>query len=243
MPTMRLLSRFGQRSRPSAAVAAPGSKIGYLTQNDLFRGLDDEGMRAIDRMTTMTTCKAGRVFYTPGESGEVLFVLKRGSVQLYRIARDGKRLVIGTLDEGSVFGEMGLIGQGMYDTFAEASVDCTLCVMSRADVEDLIASRPAFAIAMMETLGRRLHDVEATFEQFAFQNVPSRLASLLLSVCDGDGNIVGLSHQDLAKRVGTHRETVTRALNEFRAAGAIELGRSRIKVLDRDKLAASCDPG
>lgn len=242
MPAMRLLTRFGQRTRPSTAAAAPGSKIGYLTHNDLFRGLDDEDMREIDRMTTMTTCKAGRVFYTPGESGEVLFVLKRGRVQLYRIAPDGKRLVIGTLTEGSVFGEMGLIGQGMYDTFAEAVEDCTLCVMSRADVEELIASRPAFAIALMETLGRRLHDVEASFERLAFRNVPSRVASLLLSLSDSHGNITGLSHQDLAERVGTHRETVTRALNEFRADGAIELGRSRIRILDRDKLAAACGP-
>lgn len=242
MPAMRLLSRFGQRTRPSTAAAAPGSKIGYLTQNDLFRGLDDEDMQEIDRMTTMTTCKAGRVFYTPGESGEVLFVLKRGRVQLYRIAPDGKRLVIGSLTEGSVFGEMGLIGQGMYDTFAEALDDCTLCVMSRADVEELIASRPAFAIAMMETLGRRLHAVEASFEQLAFRNVPSRVASLLLSLSDAEGTITGLSHQDLAERVGTHRETVTRALNELRADGAIELGRSRIRILDRDKLVAACGP-
>jgi NADH:ubiquinone oxidoreductase subunit 5 (subunit L)/multisubunit Na+/H+ antiporter MnhA subunit len=125
--------------------------------------------------------------------------------------------------------------------WAEASVDCTLCVMSRTDVESLIATKPGFAIAMMETLGRRLHDVEATFEQFAFRNVHSRVASLLLSVSDPEGNIVGLSHQDLAERVGTHRETVTRALNEFRAAGAIELGRARIKILDRAQLVAASE--
>ena len=235
---MRLLNRLGRRNRSQPPTAAPGTKIGYLTHNDLFRGLDDDDMREIDRMTTMTTCKAGRVFYTPAESGEVLFVLKRGSVQLYRIAADGKRLVIGTLGEGAVFGEMGLVGQGMYDTFAEASEDCTLCVMSRVDVERLVATKPGFAIAMMETLGRRLQDVEATFEQFAFRNVPARIASLLLSVSDAEGNVTGLSHQDLAERVGTHRETVTRALNEFRAAGAIELGRARIKILDRAPLVA-----
>ena len=153
MPAMRLLGRIGRRPRDSHRDGAgPNTKIGYLTDTDLFRGLDDAEMDEVARMTTMTTCKSGRVFYTPGESGEVLFILKKGSVQLYRIAPDGKRLVIGALRAGAVFGEMGLIGQGMYDTFAEASEDCTLCVMSRSDVEMLVASKPAFAIGLLELM-------------------------------------------------------------------------------------------
>lgn len=198
-------------------------------------------MGELDRMTTMTTCKAGRVFYTPGESGEVLFVLKKGSVQLYRIAPDGKRLVIGALSEGAVFGEMGLIGQGMYDSFAEASEDCTLCVMSRPDVETLIAGKPAFAIALLETVGRRLQDVESALERFAFRSVASRLASLLLSLRDAHDEVYGLTHQDLSDRVGTHRETATRSLNGFRAAGIIDMGRERIRVLDAARLQAIAD--
>jgi CRP/FNR family cyclic AMP-dependent transcriptional regulator len=189
----------------------------------------------------MTTCKAGRVFYTPGESGEVLFVLKKGSVQLYRIAPDGKRLVIGALRSGSVFGEMGLIGQGMYDTFAEASEDCTLCVMSRADVEMLVASKPAFAIGLLELMGQRLQDVESSLERMAFRSVASRLASLLLTLRDANDEVCGLSHQNLADRIGTHRETATRALNDFRNAGIIELGRERIRLSDLVRLRAIAD--
>lgn len=242
MTSMRLLGRLGRRvQREGVDPASPTSKIGYLTSNDLFRGLSDEEMVELDRMTTMTTCKAGRVFYTPGESGEVLFVLKKGSVQLYRIAPDGKRLVIGALSEGAVFGEMGLIGQGMYDSFAEASEDCTLCVMSRPDVETLIADKPAFAIALLETVGRRLQDLEAALERFAFRSVASRLASLLLSLCDDHDEVCGLTHQDLSDRVGTHRETATRSLNGFRAAGIIDMGRERIRVLDAARLQAIAD--
>ena len=239
---MRLLGRIGRRPRnvPPAGAGA-NTKIGYLTATDLFRGLDDAEMREIDRMTTMTTCKAGRIFYTPGESGEVLFVLKKGSVQLYRIAPDGKRLVIGALSAGAVFGEMGLLGQGMYDTFAEASADSTLCVMSRSDVEMLVASKPAFAIGLLELIGQRLQDVEATLERFAFRSVASRLASLLLVLRDTNDEVCGLSHQNLADRIGTHRETATRALNDFRVASIIEIGRERIRILDVVGLQATAD--
>jgi CRP-like cAMP-binding protein len=241
---MRLLGRLGRQPRaPRRDRTGADTKIGYLTETDLFRGLDDAEMNEVARMTTMTTCKAGRVFYTPGESGEVLFILKKGSVQLYRIAPDGKRLVIGALRAGAVFGEMGLIGQGMYDSFAEASEDCTLCVMSRSDVETLVASKPAFAIGLLELMGRRLQDVESSLERLAFRSVAARLASLLIALRDANGEVRGLSHQDLADRIGTHRETATRALNDFRAAGIIELGRERIRIIDADRLHALADEG
>jgi CRP-like cAMP-binding protein len=239
---MRLLNRLARRSSDTAVErTTPSTKIGYLSSNELFRSLNAEEMAELDRMTTMTTCKAGRVFYTPGESGEVLFVLKKGAVHLYRITPEGKRLVIGTLTEGAVFGEMGLIGQGMYDTFAEAQQDCTLCVMSRSDVEMLIATKPAFALALLETMGRRLQDMESTLENLAFRSVASRMAALILSLRDDRGEVRGITHQNLAERLGTHRETATRALNEFRASGLIESGRERIRVLDAARLQAIAD--
>jgi len=242
LTSMRLLNRLARRSGDTTVErSAPSTKIGYLSSNELFRALSAEEMAELDRMTTMTTCKAGRVFYTPGESGEVLFVLKKGAVHLYRITPEGKRLVIGTLTEGAVFGEMGLIGQGMYDTFAEAQQDCTLCVMSRSDVEMLIAARPAFALALLETMGRRLQTMESTLENLAFRSVASRMAALILSLRDDRGEVRGITHQNLAERLGTHRETATRALNEFRAAALIESGRERIRVLDAARLQAIAD--
>ena len=62
----------------------------------------------MDRATTMSTCEPGRVFYGPDEKGEVLFLLKKGRVQLYRLSPEGKKLVVAVLDEGAIFGEMSL---------------------------------------------------------------------------------------------------------------------------------------
>ena len=111
------------------------SKIGYLSAMDLFRDFTPEQMEEIVRATQMQTCKAGRIFYTPGETGEVLFLLKTGAVQIYRMSPEGRKLVIARLPPYSFFGEMSCIGQGMYDTFAEATEDSLVCTMSRADVE------------------------------------------------------------------------------------------------------------
>ena len=243
---MAILSRFsrGSSSTPvsPATKAALTGKAKYLSSTDIFRDLNAREMEEIDRMTAMSTCRRGRVFYTPGETGEVLFILKRGRVNLYRINADGKKLITGTIGAGTVFGEMSLVCQGMHDTFAEAAEDCTLCVMSRTDVEHLLLSKPRVALRFMELIANRLREVEARMETVAFKSVPARLASSLLQLAEeNNAQIVGVSHQDLADMVGTYRETVTRILNEFRTEGYINLNRLRITILKPDAIRTVAD--
>lgn len=213
-------------------------KLGYLSDVDLFRGLSERDIAELDRMTTITSVSRGRVFYQPEDVGEVLFLIKQGRVQLYRISPEGKKLVIATLGVGTLFGEMALLGQQMHSAFAEALEDCLIVVMSRADLERLILNKPAVGLRMLEITGRRLNDAEARLEDMAFKGIPARLASLLLRLADEGGadEIVGLTHQDLAETIGTYRETATQVLNDMKMAGLIAIGRKRIDILDRPRL-------
>lgn len=207
------------------------TKIGYLRSNELFQGSSDDEMEELDRVATMTTCERGRVFYTPGETGEVLFLLKKGRVQIYRLSPEGRKLVITMLEAGTLFGEMALVGQGMYNTFAEAVEPCTLCVLSRRDVEWLLQKYPRVATRLVALMGRRLMDAEARLEALAFRSIAARLAALLLAL-QRDGSVAGQTHQDLAEMIGTYRETVTQTLNEFKARGLIRIHRKRIEIRD-----------
>jgi CRP-like cAMP-binding protein len=214
-------------------------KLGYLSDVDLFRDLSDKDMTELDRMTTITTVPKGRVFDQPEDVGEVLFLVKSGQVQLYRISPEGKKLVIATLGAGTLFGEMALLGQQMHNAFAEALDDCLILVMSRADLERLILNKPLVGLRMLEITGRRLNDAEARLEDMAFKGIPARLASLLLrlSAERNSPDITGLTHQDLAETIGTYRETATQVLNDMKAQGLIEIGRKRITIKDPERLA------
>jgi CRP/FNR family transcriptional regulator, cyclic AMP receptor protein len=114
-----------QHAGDAAAEAKMDEKIGYLSDVDLFRDLSERDMAELDRMTTITSVPRGRVFYQPEDVGEVLFLVKSGQVQLYRISPEGKKLVIATLGPGTLFGEMALLGQQMHNAFAEALDDCS----------------------------------------------------------------------------------------------------------------------
>jgi CRP-like cAMP-binding protein len=245
-----LLSKFSKRFRGARSSSAIGNydpetetaetstlraKIGYLSAMDLFRDLTPAEMEEVDRATVMQTCRAGRVFYTPGETGEVLFILKKGRVELYRMSPEGRKLVISRLEPVCFFGEMSCVGQGMYNTFAEATEDSLICTMSRHDVERLLLAKPKVAVRILEAIGQRLVNAEQQLEEMAFKGLIPRLASMLLRAAEGD-DVKGLSHQDLADQLGVYRETVTNALNELKTAGIIDIGRKRITILDRIKL-------
>ncbi len=194
-------------------------------------------MREMDHTTTMSTCQKSKIFYQPQDTSEVLFILKKGRVQLYRISPEGKKLVVTTIGPGSIFGEMSIVGQGMYNTFAEAVEDCLLCVMSRHDVERLILSKPPVALRIMQVMAHRLTQAETQLEDIAFKSIPARLAAHLLRLqAEYGDSISGYTHQDLAEAVGTYRETATQTLNEFKAQKLISIGRKRIDILDSDGL-------
>jgi len=227
------------RSHPSHE----GDKIGYLRMVDIFRDLSEAEVEEIDRATTITTAHRGKILYMPEETGEVLFMLKEGRIQLYRISPEGKKLVIATIGPGTVFGEMAFIGQGMHNSFAEALEDCVLCIMSRTDVERMLVTKPQVALRIFEVLGHRLQEAEARLAEIAFKSIPARLASLLLQLAEeqGTGTIAGLTHQNLGEQIGTYRETTTQTLNIFKSAGLIDIGRKKIMILDRDGLRRIAD--
>jgi CRP/FNR family cyclic AMP-dependent transcriptional regulator len=213
------------------------NKVGYLKMVDIFQDLSEEELKALDSSITLIPCETGKIFYAPEDMGEALFILKEGKVQLYRISTDGRKIVTNTLSPGTIFGEMSLIGQGMYDSFAEAIERCAVCKMDRVDLERLLLEEPQVAIRILEVIGRRLLEVEARLEDIAFKTVAGRLASLLLRLMKEQGaTIVGFTHQDLADAIGTYRETTTQTLNRFKAQGLLDTGRKRIEILDPESL-------
>jgi CRP/FNR family cyclic AMP-dependent transcriptional regulator len=202
---------------------------------DLFQGFDAEEMREVERVTTTRTFKRGDVLYMPGETGEALFLLRSGAVQIYRMSPEGRKLVIAQLLPFSFFGEMSCIGQGMYDTFAEVVEDSTIVTMNCAVLNRLLVTKPEVARRILEAFGRRVLDAERQLEETVFKGIPARVAALLIRESKGEA-VDGLTHQDIAERLGVYRETATNALNELKTAGLIEIGRKHIRLLDRARL-------
>jgi len=85
-----------------------GRKLRYLKGTELFRDFTRAQLEPFHQTIRMETCRAGHVFYRPGETGEVMFLLKEGGAQLYRLAADGRKFVFADVPPSSIFGEMGV---------------------------------------------------------------------------------------------------------------------------------------
>jgi CRP-like cAMP-binding protein len=235
---LRRLAGLGRRNGRGEPAVDPAAKLGYLRHIDILAPLSGEEHAWVAANTAMVTCGRGRVFYGSEDAGDVVFLLKHGKVNLFRLSAEGRKLTVATLEAGACFGEMALLGQGMYGCHAEAASDCLLCVMSRHDLQTLIRRNPEVGLRLLEVLGRRLLQREDDLESLAFRGVPERLATLLLREADAWGVVAGQTHQELAERLGTYRETVSQTLGRFRAEGLVAVEPRRIRLLDPDRLRA-----
>ena len=228
------VSRATAPTAPSLAVQERGRKLGYLSAIDIFRDMGPDDMVQLDKMTRMSTVRKGQIVFGPGDTDEILFLLKRGRVQLYKLSPDGRKLVLSIVEPDTFFGQMSILGQQMASTFAEAVDDSTVCIMTRDDIETLILEKPRIGLRLLEVLGSRLLATETRLEEVVFKRVPARLAGLLLRLTEGaaEDRTVELSHQEIADILGVYRETVTNALDRLKATGAVEIGRRRIALTD-----------
>ena len=133
----------GLRGQPKAATSGspsslaqfgPDHKVRHLSLIDILRDLEQPVLQWLADHTTMITARRGQLIYTPGETREGLFLLKAGSVRLYRLTIDGKKLILSTLGPHTVFGDMPLAGQQMYGAYAEAVSDSMILSVGESSV-------------------------------------------------------------------------------------------------------------
>ncbi|MPZ27462.1 MAG: helix-turn-helix domain-containing protein [Micromonosporaceae bacterium] len=224
-------------------------RLVMLSAFDIFTDLSKKEIDAIAQAAPMRTYQAGELLYSPHNQVEALFILRGGRVRIFRLSPDGRALTTAIISPGTIFGEMVLLGQQMYDNYAEAIDQALVCVMNRADVHRFLLCDPRISARIAETLGKRLAAMEQRYTDAVFKSVPQRIAATLCTLSDraqgawrpgraGGATVpVALTHEQIAALVGTSRETATKALGEFAEQGLVKLGRGKIFIIDRARLA------
>jgi CRP-like cAMP-binding protein len=184
--------------------------------------------------------KRHTVMYTPDQSAQTLFLLRAGQVTLQLISGEGRALTIQVIEAGQLFGHLALVAQARYDTSAEASKPGELIAVGRGQLRRLLIERPPLALALLDELGSYQHTISRRLDQVAFMPVPARLASLLLHMADSDASssarLPRRTHRQLAEMINAYRETVTKVINQFRAARLLDVDRSGITLLNLSRL-------
>lgn len=215
-----------------------------MSEVDIFRDLSPQEMDAMAAAAPMSTYSPGELLYSPVKPVEKLFILKSGRVRIFRVSEDGRALTTAMISPGTIFGEMVLLGQSMYDNYAEAIEDAVVCEMDKQDVHRFLLADPRIAARITQILGRRLAEMERRLSDSVFKSASQRVATTLMKLAGPKSTglpsrhpQVSLTHEQVAALAGTSRETATKILGELADQDLIRLGRGKIALLSPRGLA------
>lgn len=212
-------------------------KLSYFREVDLFRGLSENELEECKRELPMFEANKGRLLLVPGRDEQVLYILKRGTVRLYRLSHDGREITLGDLAVGDVFGTLPIFGALSKNTFAVAATEAMICKVTEERLMGLIARHPDMATRLLRILGERLTAAEDQIEDLVFRTAEQRIARSIIRLVETTSRSkLTVSHEEIARSAGVARETVTKMLNELERVGVVKTGYRSLRVLDRDAM-------
>lgn len=177
---------------------------------------------------------ADTVLFAPDDSADKVYLLERGSVDLYRLTPRGRRLVTRRTNAGELFGVMGLLGQSHHENFAEAVKRSVVRVANVGQVRESLRGNPDLALGLLTMVGARLNESEVRCVDFAYNPVEARVARLLVERADSsNGAVHPLTHREIADTIGAVRQTVSRVLASLERRGLIRREFRSVFVIDR----------
>ena len=184
-------------------------------------------------------------------AGEAIFpnyddssgIVASGITRTFMRSPDGRQLSVRYARQGSVIGTVTGLRRNIARLTVRAVTACEIVELDRSVFLDLVASNATLAMAVIEEVGRRLHDVYGTLSINAFGSIRERIVDTLMELAQRDGAsgrlIAPVTQQALADGIGSVREVVARTLALLREEGLIETRKGEIVLLDPERLAVS----
>jgi CRP-like cAMP-binding protein len=177
------------------------------------------------------------VLFRQGEPAGRVIVLLTGSLQMEKIGNRGRRQVICTMTPTECGGVCLLLLGEKGPADVRAMEPGQLLLVGHADFQALAKLDEQLCNAGWKSVAECMTHMSDLIEHLSFHKVAQRVAMTLASRSEKNGDLIHLTQAGLAAEVGTTREVVARSLAGLQTAGIIRLGRGRITVMDRTKLA------
>ncbi len=226
----------GGRSAERAPTTVPLAR--RLAEVDLLRGLDESGLAALLPQVRVRHFEAGQVIVGRLDPGRDVFFVLSGQVRVTTFAESGREVAFRDLGPGASFGEIAAIDGLPRSADVVALEDSLVGTLAAADFWELLRSQPVVCRNTLEKLARLVRALSQRVHEFAIP-VPARICAELLRLAGLEGGTAGPAriapvpkHADLAAKVVTHREAVSRVMSELARRGVIAKGRGEILVKD-----------
>ena len=194
----------------------------------LLKGLDSSQLEALEAGGKRRKYKKGSIILNRGDTTDHLFILISGQVDAY-IEEDDKRIIVNTMAQGESFGELAMLADEPRSVNIVAVKDCEVLVLQQEAIYKYLAESPEFARNIIQRLAKKVIALTEDVSCFALFDVYHRLTRILEQHADS-GITDRLTQQEIADRVGSSREMVSRILKDLRTGGYISIENKRIYI-------------
>ena len=212
-------------------------KTEVLSRIPLFSGLGDIEVQALAQRAAEKRFAPGEMLFWEGEPCAGIFLIADGSVKIFKTSASGREMMLALEAAPSTVAELPLFDGGPYPASVRAVGPVVSYFINKSDFYQVCRSYPEVALKVLAVVGRRLRHLVMVVESMTFGSVTQRLARMLLDMSresgGGDEFTLPLTHQEIASRLGTVREVVSRNLARFRGEGLIQVEGRKVVIADR----------
>lgn len=185
------------------------------------------------------TLKRGTVLHYGKEDCVGLFIVRSGQLRAFILSEEGREITLYRLFEQEIclFSASCMLPDIHFEITIEAEQDTNLWVIPTEAYRRVMEESAAVANYTNQLMATRFSEVMWLVDQILFKSVDTRLAVLLLeerSIQGGDALV--LTHEKIARHLGTAREVVSRMLKYFQTEGLVVLSRGEIRIQDAEHL-------
>ena len=210
----------------------------------LFSELSDDAVVSLGRLASRRRYPRDTVVFFENEEGDCLFMILEGRIKVTILGDDGREIILTMLGPGDLFGEMALLDNEPRSATAIAVEESELLSLQRSDFQAVIGENPGISAALIKVLSARLRRANHQISTLALLDVYGRVARVILDMAREEGRRLKdgriafrrATHQEIANRIGTTRETVTRMLKDLERQGLVRVeGREIVLQPDFEK--------
>jgi CRP/FNR family cyclic AMP-dependent transcriptional regulator len=203
-------------------------------------------MRAVDMISHHTVMPEGALLFVEGQTSRGIFILCSGKVKLSTTSKEGKVLILKQAETGEVLGLSAAISGTDYEMTAETASACQLNFIGRQDFMKILQNESEVGMHAALWLSREFQGAYRDIHDLVLARSSSgKLARLLLSCAPRDAQVSkeqhlrsAMTHEEMAQRIGSSRETVTRLLSNLKKKRLIRIEGATLIIRDRTGLEA-----
>jgi CRP/FNR family cyclic AMP-dependent transcriptional regulator len=215
-----------------------------LQKVSIFAELPPDTLARIQKRCSWRNYEPGEPIVDYLDASEDVYFIGMGEARVSIYSVDGKAVTFTDLGPGDMFGEYAAIDGARRSATIEAKTKCAVASLSGTAFRELLRQEPAVVLALLRQFVAKIRTLTTRVYEFSALAVGNRIQAELLRLAkmsphDGKSARIATppTHSEIASRISTHREAVTRELNRLSRLGIIERKGGAMLVKDVDRLA------